>query len=227
MMCPHCTVNVRMKWQTLVIGRDAEKTPWGCQTANCHECDGLIIRIGRGQMSMADDGKTIRPVLRDFEPERTVWPHVAARTPLGDEIPSALKADYSEACEVLPISPKASAALSRRVLQALLQEQGYAGGNLARQVDAVLSEKDPSKVLPANIKANIDAIRNFGNFSAHPITDVTSLQVIEVDPEEAEWCLEIVERLFDHYYVRPAADAKKREDLNEKLQRARKPPAKA
>ena len=158
---------------------------------------------------------------------RLVWPPVAQRTPLGIGVPESLKADYREACEVLSISPKASAALSRRVLQALLREQGYTGRDLARQIDAVLNENDPAKILPTSIKANIDAIRNFGNFSAHPITDVTSLQIIDVDPQEAEWCLEIVERLFDHYYVRPALDAKKLDDLNAKLGQANKPPAKS
>lgn len=33
----------------------------------------------------------------------------------------------------------------------------------------------------------VDAIKNFGNFSAHKITDKTSLQVIEVEPHEAEF----------------------------------------
>ena len=62
------------------------------------------------------------------------------------------------------------------------------------------------KALPQGLHEIIDAIRQFGNFSAHPITDITSLQVIDVEPEEAEWCLEIIEGLFDHYYVKPAEE---------------------
>ena len=220
MMCPHCTVTVHINWNIGTIGVDAENTLWSWQASSCPACHEIIIKIGRRASLGASLWDT------SWLDERTVWPHVVARTPLGDEIPSALKADYSEACEVLPISPKASAALSRRVLQALLQEQGYTGGNLARQVDAVLSETDPSKVLPTSIKASVDAIRNFGNFSAHQTTDSISSQIIDVEPEEAKWCLEIVERLFDHYYVGPAADAKKLADLNAKLQQAGKPPAK-
>jgi hypothetical protein len=72
----------------------------------------------------------------------------------------------------------------------------------------------------------VDGIRNFGNFSAHPISDVTSLQIIDVEPEEAEWCLEILEGLFDHFYVGPAAAAKKKAALDAKLAAAGKPASK-
>ena len=73
----------------------------------------------------------------------------------------------------------------------------------------------------------MDAIRIFGNFSAHPLSDVTSLQITDVEPEEAEWCLELVERLFDHYYIRPAMDERRLAELNEKLTQAGKPLAKS
>jgi hypothetical protein len=116
--------------------------------------------------------------------------------------------------------------LSRRVLQVILREQGYDERDLAQQITSVLGEKRSNKVLPTSLRNHIDAIRNFGNFSAHPVTDVTTLQVIDVEPEEARWCLEIVERLFDHYYVRPATDTKLLAELNEKLIQAGKPAGK-
>jgi hypothetical protein len=127
-----------------------------------------------------------------------------------------------EACVVLPLSAKASAALARRCLQAVLQENGYKARNLAKQVDRLLK----AKVLPTHIHKNVDAIRNFGNFGAHPINDKTSLQIIDVEPHEADWCLEILEALFDHFYVGPAAAAAKKAALNAKLSAAGKPPTK-
>ncbi|WP_369335511.1 hypothetical protein [Bradyrhizobium sp. CSS354] len=72
----------------------------------------------------------------------------------------------------------------------------------------------------------MDAIRNFGNFSAHPIDDQTTLQVIDVEAHEAEWCLEVIEELFDHFYVGPAAAATKKAALNAKLTDGGKSPAK-
>ena len=137
------------------------------------------------------------------------------------------RSDYTEACNVLEISTKASAALARRVLQGILTDQGYKSKNLAQQIDAVLDENDPVKVLPSHIRDTMDAVRHFGNFAAHPITEATSLQIIDVEPEEAEWCLEIIEALFDHYYVTPARARERRDQLNQKLAQAGKKPAKS
>jgi hypothetical protein len=128
--------------------------------------------------------------------------------------------------QCFPISPKASAALARRCLQAILHEQGYKDRDLAKEINLILNEDDPNKGLPQSLRDMIDRVRNFGNFSAHPITDKTSLQVIDVEPHEAEWCLEIVEEMFQHFYVQPAVRAKRKAALNAKLQAAGKPLAK-
>jgi uncharacterized protein DUF4145 len=128
---------------------------------------------------------------------RQVHPVGSNRGPVPPEVPKGIAADYVEACQVLPLSAKASAALSRRCLQGMLNDKGYKGSNLAKQIDQLLKPG----VLPKHIHETVDVIRNFGNFSAHPINDKTSLQIIDVDPEEAEWCLEILEALFDHFYV--------------------------
>ncbi len=143
-------------------------------------------------------------------------------------VPEAHRIDYGEACEVMTTSPKASAALSRRILQAVLSEQGYSQHNLADQIDAVLKETKPVKALPTLLRDTIDVIRNFGNFSAHRITDKSTLQIIDVELGEAEWCLDIIEQLFDHYYVKSEAIIKKKMlDLNAKLTAAGKAPAKS
>ena len=183
----------------------------------------LVIHIER-----TIDGET-KPYTRGI-PEyarRLAYPLSPLPRSLPEEVPERFKADYREAHQVLSVSSKASAALSRRVLQAILDEQGYTGRDLSKQIDAVLNDTESDKALPTGVVRTIDAIRNFGNFSAHPISDVTSLQIIDVEPEEAEWCLQIVERLFDHYYVRPAEDQKRLDELNEKLSLAGKPAAKA
>ena len=81
-------------------------------------------------------------------------------------------------------------------------------------------------MLPTALHEMIDAIRNVGNFGAHRITDKTTLQVIDVEPHEAEFCLDIIEGLFDHYYVKPALTEQRMTELNKKLTAAGKPPAK-
>ena len=142
------------------------------------------------------------------------------------EVPVPIARDYNEAQAVLDISPKASAALARRCLQHLLRERGYQQHDLVKQVEAVLSEDDPTKAVPDTLRVALDAVRNFGNFSAHPLTDKTTLQIIDVEAGEAEWCLEILIECFECFYLRPARAAERKAALNLKLANAGKPPAK-
>lgn len=154
--------------------------------------------------------------------ELLVWPRGATRGPIPQEVPAEIALDYREATEVLAISPKASAALARRCLQNVLRQNGIRERDLAKEIDTFLARPD----IPGDLKDTIDAIRNFGNFSAHPITDVTTLQIIDVEEHEAEWCLDILDALFEHFYVRPAKAAALKAALNAKLANAGKPPAK-
>lgn len=64
----------------------------------------------------------------------------------------------------------------------------------------------------------IDAARKFGNFSAHEKVNLKTLQIIEMEPGEAKICLEIVEEMFEHYYVKPAVEKEKVKIVNEKLE---------
>jgi hypothetical protein len=155
-----------------------------------------------------------------------IYPVGSNRGPAPKEIPEGIAADYSEAALVLPLSAKASAALSRRCLQSVLHEAGYTQKDLSKQIDAALAETDTRKALPSGVHSIVDAIRNFGNFSAHKITDQTSLQVIDVEPHEAEFCLDVLDSVFDHYYVKPVQAKAMKDALNAKLAAANKPPAK-
>ena len=127
---------------------------------------------------------------------------------------------------MLPISSKASAALARRCLQNMLHAHSYRARDLAKEIELLLNETHPKKALPHRLRETIDGIRNFGNFSAHPIDDKTTLQVIDVDPHEAEWCLDTIEELFEHFYVGPAMARAKKAALDAKLATAGKPPSK-
>lgn len=164
--------------------------------------------------------------LSDDVEERMIEPISPSRGPVSTHVPSNICEDYIEACNVLPISAKASAALSRRCLQNILNSHGYKGRDLSKQIDSLLAETDATKAVGSVLAGTIDAIRNFGNFSAHPIDDQTTLQIIDVEPQEAEWCLQILEDMFDHFYERPAQAAARKAALNAKLAAAGKPAAK-
>jgi len=224
MKCPHCSIHFHSEWQKGFVRYgnpplsdiiDEIKGHWSYRATICPECNGRTIELTLCNGS-----------LEPLAEWRQVHPIGANRGPVPSQVPNSVGQDYTEACNVLPISPKASAALSRRCLQTMLRAHGYKAKDLAKEVDLLLAETDPRKALPSKLRDTIDAIRNFGNFSAHPIDDVTSLQVIEVEPHEAEWCLEVIEELFDHFYVGPAIAAAKKADLNAKLASGGKPPAK-
>ena len=136
------------------------------------------------------------------------------------EVPVEFSQDYKEACLVLNLSPKASAALSRRCLQHILREKsGVKKSNLNEEIEEVLSTGD----LPTSISSSIDAIRQVGNFAVHPVKSKSSGQVVDVEPGEAEWNLSVLELLFDHYFVKPEFVAKRTKELNKKLVDAGKP----
>lgn len=220
MICPHCTVFFHAEWtQTTLDTPRPTSAQWVCRVAVCPSCMEPVIEISK-----------LRPVEHGYtrrENRRIVHPRSPTRSHIDAAVPESFRADYTEACQVLEASAKASAALSRRVLQGVLTDQGYNCSNLAEQIDSVLAESDPKKRLPGHFQDTIDAVRHFGNFAAHPITELTSLQIIDVEPEEAEWCLEIIEALFDHYYVTPARAQDRLEQLNQKLAQAGRPKAKS
>lgn len=223
MKCPHCGEHFRPKWlsgKVSAYGDDFHKTleHWTLLGTRCLSCGRETIKV-----------LLQRPIPNSSEMMEqyfSVIPRSRRPSNYYPNAPEGIVADYWEACEVLEVSSKAAAAIARRCLQAILWEQGYNQKDLAQQIDALLAEEG-AHALPRGLADNVDAVRNFGNFSAHRINDKTTFQVIDVEPEEAEWCLEIIEELLDHYYERPAELAEKQSKLQDKLQRANKPEPKA
>lgn len=148
------------------------------------------------------------------------WPVGGATRAVATEVPQAIAADYQEASAVLSISPKASAALSRRILQAVLSDHLHVKkGNLAQQIDAILE----TERLPTHLAESIDAVRNIGNFAAHPMKAVHSGEILPVEAGEAEWTLDVLDLLFDYVFVQPALAKEKRAALEKKIAAAGKP----
>ena len=222
MQCPHCSVAFRDIWHRNSIKYDnGSDSSWECSTAVCPECHKPSIKIKQIPSTGIDLVDTLG---KAFAQEQWVHPNSRRGNHFGDEVPDHLKKDYFEACEVLLNSPRSSATLSRRIVEALLREQDYCQDFLNDQIKAVRNEEDPDKKLPTLLLRITDAVRQFGNFSAHQKTNAVTRQIIEIEPGEAELCLEIVEGLFEHYYVRPAIDARKLEAVNEKLQQLGRDP---
>ena len=202
-----------MEWirQGHSIGQEnSVATVWQTNAMACPACTRAIIYLNK----MGPDHRPIDVPM--------VYPKASMRPRASGHVPSVLSEDFNEACAVITESPKGSAALSRRCLQHLLKLQGFAQHDLAKAIDAALL----SKTIPGQLARNLDAIRNIGNFAAHPTKDTNSGAIVEVEPEEAEWNLEVLEGLFDFYYVQPAIDQAKVVALNAKLAAAGKAPIK-
>jgi hypothetical protein len=138
--------------------------------------------------------------------------------PVPNGVVDPYKQDFIEACKVLQDSPKASAALSRRCLQMILKDKaGAKKKDLFDQIEEVVS------TVPSHVGESLHAVRNIGNFAAHPLKSTNTGEIVEVEDHEAEWNLDVLELLFDFYFVQPAIAAKRKADLNKKLREAGKP----
>ena len=214
MKCPHCRVTIHENPTRQQIVHRNKLTGFYVTSHHCPACDKYILFLDDS------DEQAVGNVVQ-------IVPAGNSREPVPVEVPRNIAADYTEACNTLPISAKASAALARRALQSILREQGYKAKGLATEIDLLLNETDLRKAITMSLRQTIDGIRNFGNFSAHPVSDLTTLQIIDVEPHEAEWCLEILEEIFQHFYVRPEEAKKRKAALNAKLAAAGKPPVKS
>ena len=173
MKCPHCLENFHDHWSNVNLPADKEGH-WRVQHTACPACERMTARL----LLFSQAGNRVIQV----------HPKGVARTPLPNEVPQKYATDYREACNVLADSAKASAALSRRCLQLLLREvAGVKASDLSKEIDAVL----PS--LPSSIAEAVDAVRVIGNFAAHPLKSTNTGEIVDVEPGEAEWSLDVLE----------------------------------
>ena len=131
--------------------------------------------------------------------------------PQPDYIPAVLREDYVEACRIRDLSPKASATLTRRCLQGMIRDFcGIARGTLSDEIKvlevAIAEGQAPAGVTPESVDA-IDQVRSVGNIGAHMEKNIDL--IIPVDEGEAQILVDLVELLFEEWYVaRHARQAK-------------------
>lgn len=229
MKCPHC--NVQIFPQNKITDIDStgfdlsdedyiiyENHYFSVNSAVCPACKRIIIDLKHEISNTLDSTGEFNKVQI-----QRIYPISSLRSCPKEVDNPQITQDFIEASSVLNISPKASAALSRRCLQNLLREKaGVTKKDLSKEIQEVID----SRTLPSYLSDSIDAIRNIGNYAAHPLKSTASGEIIEVEPGEAEWALDVLEQLFDFYYVQPAKLAAKRLALDTKLATIGKPPMK-
>ena len=200
MKCPHCLDSFFEAIDRSFLGNDTIGS-WWVEKTQCPSCKKLIVHL-----MVYIGGSNANKIM--------VLPRGMARPPLPPEVPEKYAEDYKEASLVLSDSPKASAALSRRCLQHLLRDEfKVKPGTLADEIQQVI---DGGK-LPTYLIEAIDGVRNIGNFAAHPLKSQSTGEIIDVEPGEAEWNLDVLEGLFDFFFVQTEKLKLRRDALNKKL----------
>ena len=166
MNCPHCRTAFHEAWTPAHL-QGVPEGQYVAQSLICPECRKIVI----GFEHRSVDNTTILE-------SHLLWPKHLTR-PVPREVDDQFAADFTEAAAVLSISPKASAALSRRCLQDILREKAAVKpANLDREIQQVID----SKSTPSWLSDNLDAVRVVGNFAAHPIKSTQSGAVVDVEP---------------------------------------------
>ena len=170
-----------------------------CANAACNKTTSEIAlrptKVQRDYSTKADY-KADAILVRRIRPEGNAKPQP-------DCVPQALVNDYTEACLIRDLSPKASATLIRRCLQGMIRD--FAGISdrtlfleIAKLREALQKGEAPQGVTDETVDA-IDHVRKIGNIGAHMEVDID--HIVEVEPGEAEALIALVEMLFAEWYV--------------------------
>ncbi len=226
MRCPNCGLAIKFEEQeeysAIYSYDEPDKVGLGYELihGHCPDCEKLIVILKEGKY----ERNPIGGYLTDVTKEEVIFPKVILTKALETEIPQNYRDDYMEAYAVLSISPKASAAISRRLLQHILREEyKIKKGSLDKEIEEFIHRGN----IPSHLGEAVDAVRNVGNFAAHPLKDTSTGVVVDVEPGEAEWLLEVIDTLFDFTFVQPRKLKERKSRLNAKLSAMGKPPIKS
>ena len=217
MQCPHCLIAIFVErdYGDDATSGDGEITKgmarldyigvnnqnskfWWSEIAICPNCENMIVCLVSSDRARKVGYNNLPG--EETEQKIPVWPRHTARSPVPLEVPNEYGKDYREACLIFADSTNASAALSRRCLQLILREKlGAPKDTLYKEIQWAIN----SAGLPSSVTDVLDAPRKIGNKAAHPTLSDAGM-LVDVEPWEAEWCLEVIEVLYDHLFVIPA-----------------------
>lgn len=212
--CPHCSAV--MSDNPTGIGFSP---PWEDRAIIADE-DGYI---GLNYQLSPCCNRYVVHIVDDKKNRHLVWPNYAVIQPISELVPAKYAGDFQEARAVLPISPKASAALSRRCLHYILEDEAGANGSwsLEKQIEHANAATPP--LFPPRLAERLQHIRIIGKFAAHPKKNTNTGEIIDVEPDEAEYLLEVLGEVFVHLFIEPVKDATRRSAIARKEADARKP----
>ncbi len=227
MQCPNCSLQIHPNiieysdiydderlLNPLKQLNDVEVPAYRIAQANCPACKKLIIllqRISALRLGLENQKLMCNKIIL----EEMLYPKYINKEGF-ENVPENLNNDYKEAAAILELSPKASAALSRRILQDIIQNHyEIKEKDLCHEIESFLLKHKND--LSNDLANNIDNVRKIGNFAAHPKKHIDAGYIIEVEPDEANWLLELVENLFDFAFIQPKRNKERSDALNKKL----------
>jgi len=222
--CPYCDGDQAVTEPQISLAdhyiRNADSTYgpicYMVQTIRCAnaQCGRLTLSFSLNKVRLDELGKYRGPsdTIRSWRllPESTAKPQPAC-------IPAHIAQDYAEACLIRDLSPKASATLARRCLQGMIRDFcGIKSATLYQEIGALKKKQEKDEVLKHVHMDTVDAldhVRRIGNIGAHMESDVN--RITSVEPLEAQKLIDLIELLFQEWYVQRDTRSRKLSTLQQ------------
>lgn len=208
MKCPYCNTSIHEEWIEKVFVNEKSSgfdrnddffEGYSFDYLFCPECENLIIKLRYSKYGCELDDYDKFYMLYPND-EEIIYPKFPSSIPLNDAIPEKYRKIYQESEQVNNISPRASATLSRYLLQMILHEELKI---LKRNLDEELKELEKLNNIPSKLVAMLQVMRRIANFGAHPKKSTNSNEIVEVEEGESNVMLDLLNELFDYVFIKP------------------------
>ena len=149
--CPHCRAITRHYW-------------WGyADTVNANHLNEASLNVPGANVPIRMSRCEHCEGICYWHLDDLVFPLTSSAPPPNAHMPDDVLADYDEAAQILPYSPRGSAALLRLAIQKLCEQLGQSGKDLNTDIAALVKQG-----LPQLVKQSLDVVRVTGNNAVHP-----------------------------------------------------------
>lgn len=213
MICPYCgigvSINFKEKNYVIPTENDDYEDGYGQLSGFCPECNKYIVLVQHGECNYIGSELYLENI--DFQEQ--VYPKFSYKKNLDKCIPEKYFKLFREAESVLELSPRASATLSRYLLQMILHENlKIKKKNLEEEITALESKTD----IPSTLITMLQIVRKIANFGAHPKKSTNSNEIIDVETGEANIMLDLINELFDYIFIKPQKQKEFLQSVKEK-----------
>ncbi len=194
--CPYCNAYADQQWYNTVSAQNKSAgynlsgimTLSDFEVCSCRHCKKISI----------------------WHLEKMIYPNMSTAPMPSIDLPSDCVEDYNEAREIFGISPKASSALLRLVLQKLCIYLGETGRNINDDIANLVK-----KGLPPGVQKALDLVRVVGNNAVHP-----GIINIDDNPEIAFMLFKLINIIVENMITRQKEIDELYKDLPESTRNA-------